>query len=113
MMISLYVYNPDPFHRVLSRVVSYIRHFRKPQYSDIPDSTLPSFDMIGNSVATAEGLILGGGGDSNHHRRSSSSSYQLGMWKRSTNTFKRWLAMKGWYQPKNRKLRKYEQKKTG
>jgi hypothetical protein len=113
MLISLYVYNPLPFHHVMSRVWSYAHVFRRRQYTDIPDSDLPSYNLIGNTaMATSEGLILGDV-DSRGNIRRLSSSYQLGVWKRSTNTLKRWLASKGWYRPQNRKIRKYEPKKTG
>jgi hypothetical protein len=113
MMISLYVYNPLSFHQVISRVWSYARAFRRRQYTDIPDSDFSSHNMISSTtIATSEGLILGDV-DPRGHLRRFSSSYQLGMWKRFTNTLKRWLASKGWYQPQNRKIRKYEPKKTG
>lgn len=113
MMISLYIYNPLSFHQVISRTWLYAPFFRRRQYTDIPDSDLLSYNIIGNtSIATSEGLILGDV-DSRGQLRRFSSSYQLGMWKRSTNTFKRWLASKGWYQPQNPKIRKYEPKKTG
>ena len=111
-------------------------------YTDIPELQ-SQYDMIGHyasnpavSSSSMEGLILAGGvanggngitllpyatSSGTIQQRSnwfsSSPSYTTAttsLWTRTSNTMKRYLASKGWYQPSRRRNRHhYEIKKTG
>ena len=125
------------FQRCYGRIFTGQRRFsQRHTYTDIPELQ-SQYDMIGHYASNTEGLILSGGGVSSSaatnggngitllpYATSASNMQQqrsvlfstatTSLWTRTSNTMKRYLASKGWYQPSRRRNRHhYEIKKTG